>query len=207
MIPTPEQIRLEQDAVMILSSLIHYGPGLVWTQRTIAHVLRCPERRVAAALSRLTDDGHLRIKGGSYMPTLEGREYFDGVCRDRRFAYSTHEWRLEVLTGTDYHGQQTTIDRAVLPGPVERPVVDYTPEKALQEAEQQERRVRKLCSRLGIDREEYERRIKDGSIKLCKGIDPLFPHIGIFDRHGGKRGGFQYLCRECFKKVRKRRKK
>ena len=205
---THEQYRidLERDGVRILGAVISYGGGLTWSQRMMAHVLRCPEGRVEAAVSELEALGYMR----QYRPTAEGREYYSGALAQSASSISVHEWRREVLSGVAQRSagrrhadwQRTSIDNAVLPGQPSRPANEQTPERILEEVQRSRLLKRRLCNRLGIDMYEYDRRVADGSLHQCKGHDGV-PHIGIFDRQGK---GWRYLCKVCRQRKRSNKK-
>jgi hypothetical protein len=199
---TQTKIDLEQDANLILGTLLRYGKELIWTRQIILDVFHLPKYRAIAALNRLEDNGYLSYLGGQYKTTTYGEEYYDGVSKKYHLEISNHAWKTEVLTGMDAAGDETSIDRAAIPGPSTIPVEHFTPERAAEEHERLIKWKNITCKRLGIDDEEYHRRVVDHSLKYCRGEDKLFPHLGIFDRKGK---GWQHLCRACRKKLRKRK--
>ena len=194
-----DAIASEQDALRVLHLLIAFAPHddagpLSWTTKNIGQAVDMSLTRSTAAVRRLERLGYI----SDYWPTIDGRRYYDEARSKPSLAGNLHAWKTEVLTGMDPRGAPTLIDNAVLPGSESVPRHMQTPEQLLMRADLDRRAKSRQASDLGIELEEFERRLLDGSAHICKGgVDG--PHVGIFDKHGK---GWQYMCRRCTKTAR-----
>ena len=190
---------MTENTIKILATMTAFtGSELVWTNRILADLSRMESQETNSAVTKLQLCGYLARHQGSYILTDDGREYYAGLCKQPTVSESIQAWKNEVLTGMDHKGRRSVIQHAVLPGSPTREAEHTSLETLLTRAKTKQM----MMSQLGIDAQEYDRRICDGSLHLCRGWDGV-PHQGIFHRRS-KNNGWQYLCRDCRKTLRKR---
>jgi hypothetical protein len=174
--------------------------GLVWTDTEISRLMHHDDvEAVHMALQRLLARGWVTRRRNEWVKTTDGEDEFRAEIRDPRLKLSPQEFKREALTGVDKRGKQSTLTRAALPG------------KELRERRNADQHrniviagyVRDVAEMLGISPEEAHRGLfVEQSIRLCKGFGDRGEHVGVFHRRG--QNGWQHLCTECRKKVRKK---
>ena len=180
------KIELEAQAGRLLRNMAAYG----W-YRTI-------EMDAAQWLIRR---GFAYWSGQDLFMTIEGREYYQGLCKNPSVTESTAAWKAEVLSGmasepgpVGTRTKQSSIDRAVIPKPA-GPGSPKSPEDLARQNEQAASLRRDIMARVGCTGDEFVAYVRENRLRWCEGCET----IGVFDRKGG---GFQHRCRKCTKERR-----
>jgi hypothetical protein len=192
------------DDARIMETLILYESGdeTCWTDETICQLSGLESDRADASLGRHEKQGHITRDRGAYRIEDAGRIYYESIRRQPEVVANSRSWKNEVLTGITSNGERSKIDWAVLPrttsshkgGDPERSVIQLD---AITKA-------KKIASaKLKMPIEELERRIDDGSVRLCTGRNQVLPHLGRFHRSGKTPKGsprWRAICIDCEKK-------
>jgi len=205
------KINLEMDAVRLLRVMIVIESearrraenkweieGVCWTDRLLSQFVDLPVDRIRSAVEWLIRREFITCGNNTYLVEDEGQQYYSGLLRQSKFLNDL-DFREEVLSGMDKNGRRTRIDNAVLPGSETPPINKNDPEKIFSRLELNRKIKQAEATKLGIDIAEFDRRLQDGSIHLCRGYRRE-QHIGIFDRNGKS---WRSLCRICRKAKRK----
>jgi hypothetical protein len=130
--------------------------------------------------------------------TIEGREYYDGLCRNSNFQFSVTAFKEEALSGVVVKRskksgftvtEQSSLKRAALPTP-SKSHNTRTCEDDIAEVQQLQVHRKRLCREFSITDDELTLFIDQGRIRQCG------DHWGLFDRKGDY---WRHLCRKCFK--------
>ncbi len=180
------KIELEAQAGRLLRNMAAYG----W-YRTI-------EMDAAQWLIRR---GFAYWSGQDLFMTIEGREYYQGLCKNPSVTESTAAWKAEVRSGmasepgpVGTRTKQSSIDRAVIPKPA-GPGSPKSPEDLAAEHQKGIATIRQWMANTGCTEGELILYGAEGRLRWCDGCDS----VGVFDRKGG---GFQHRCRKCTKERR-----
>ena len=191
----------ELTAIRILSVIVAYGNDLLWTQRTLCHVLRINGSEIDSAIIWLKKKDLLILHSGEYVITQGGRQYYVDALEkpELQDAKSYYDWRTEVLTGivevpgkAGYRTAQSDINMAVLPAGKTIREKDTDPEDEFLRTEAEMSARAQIAKRFGITIARVENLMGQGRIRMCKGDGNT--HVGIFDKKGQR---FQHVCREC----------
>jgi len=202
------KIDLEQAALRILNCIISFEPAdegdwVVWTADILSTITRLDHKLFARAIGIMQKLDYLCIHNGEYVITQGGRDYYDAAKRKPEIKISIQKWREEVLTGMTTNGKRSNIVRAVLPGSTQPTQTKNEIEETFCRHELNRRLKKKVLRELGISMFDYEKKLVDGSIQICKGIGDG-KHVGIFHRKR-KGKGWQHLCIKCRQQQRKKK--
>jgi hypothetical protein len=187
-----EKIDVEADAGKMMRMLFTIGSCAI-----------SGNERAEQASEWLRERGYVAIYRGCAHITMEGQEYYEGLCRNPSVRVSVRAFKEEALTGTRTRKsrrsgfmitEQSDLGRAALPT-CSAPHETKTPEDAFDEAEQQRLARQRLCHELKITPEKMSLYAEEGRVRQCGN------HWGVFDRRG--QNGWQHLCRKCRKTRRK----
>jgi len=202
-----EQEKIDRKIIdaKILELLYAYPADMAWSKSSLSRVSRIDYEDVLSSIGRLLYDGLITDYRAEYTITDFGRECYKEAL-DKPYIGSILAWRNEVSTGMTASGNRSGIENPVLPKPEGAPRSTATAEERYAQMELDRLAKEKASSILGIAIDEYEQRVNDGSIRVCKGTEldsngEQIEHVGIFDPDGK---GWQRRCKECRKKTRKK---
>lgn len=198
------KINREMRAFKLLGIIKSFPLDTIWTNKRLSKLSRIDVSTVQTITWSLVSVGYLNTYRGIYRITDKGLDFYDSA-KSKPWFDAFREWRNEALSGITNAGEQSQIDNAILPKSGGRTYGDKSPEDIYSHYESDMRMRQRVARELNISIAEYDERIRDGSIHVCKGIDfdnegELIQHLGIFDRH---KQGWQHLCRKCRKRLRK----
>jgi hypothetical protein len=205
-----QKIQRQIDSVKILSAILDIGNGALWTAEIIQEYTGLDRDSSKTAIQYLQNKGLLSIYRGAYSVTEDGKEYFAGACTRPEIRTNFLQWKADVLSGlTEERSRrhkwmvtrETEISNAALPGAPCYPSNDITPEDLMSDKELEHIAKKTLADGLGIGIAEYDRRMAEGSIRLCEYGGEK--HMGIFHKKGPNR--WQPICRDCRSKKRSKK--
>ena len=199
------QIDTEVDGNKLLATLLRYQipEGVTWTADSLCVHLGWPIRRVSMAGLWLQRKGYISIRGGLYLSSSEGENYYDESKSKPTVGGNIQAFKDEVLTGvkqttTKRDGpdwQRSEITRGALPKGGSRGYHD--PEEDAINFDMAARAEKEGARSVGVSVEEFRVLMAEGRIALCKGWDGV-GHVGRFHKKGER---LHHLCAACRKMV------
>lgn len=204
MMPSSQQkIDIQQTATMLLGELIRFAtlPG-----EPVPII-----DGAQSAIEWLSKREYIRRYGGGFIATVEGREYYRGaqLKPDIGISADVPAWKDEALTGiiettSEVSGyrvsRESNITNALLPKN-KRNRENRDPEQVLTYKQWEAKANKIIAKRLGITVAKLKRFLKQGRVKVCKGIGQG-EHFGRFNRNGK---GLRNLCAKCEKEQRRKK--
>ena len=204
---TQEQfkIRREQNAWRILQLMLQYrGEKIAWKRHVFVRELQITDTEAQSSLTWLLKEELVDHQGEKWYTRKGAQNIYDSHTRSKEFrtGQSAHSFRVEALTGMDSRGNRSRLSRAVLPAPGLEPHQSHDREyiDSCTRAE----RIRQAALEVGLSVEETEKKMMTGEVHICKGLEGMVDHWGIFHAHGSKKGQhWQALCVKCRRLQRK----
>ena len=133
------------DGIKVLSLLINFE-GMLWTGDMLKEILCFKDSQLYPAITWLTSNGHIVYYQHEYIPTDNGRQFFDAAKRQSSVVKpgETYAFKYEALSGiiekfSSKSGftvsKQSEITNAALPRGKPERSRDKTPEEILLEKE------------------------------------------------------------------------
>jgi hypothetical protein len=204
-----EQFKIDREALAwrILQMMVQYR-GLAWIRDRFMWEFRATDSMVQAALTWLLKRGYIERRGERWYLIQDKdteTEYLNELGKvDLKTGQSVYQFREEALTGMDRRGNQSELSRAALPSP-SAPYVCNPEEIAILTQCQLVDLIRIIAEEAGLSAEEAAEGLRDGTVAKCRGTDGRAPHWAKFHKNTSSRHSRQYLCRECSKIVRRKR--
>jgi len=190
--------------------MITDDPSVWWTRDQLLYSSGLTETDLSAGIKALMLAQYVVAGKNAYRLTSNGQAYYAACVRRPELNTNLFAWKAEVLSGIKEEKSKTSgfivsveseITRGALPSGNDRPQKVQTPEQIIAEAQSGLKLRQQTAKKLGITVEEFDERLKDGSIRICPGIGEG-EHIGVFHRKGKY---WRSRCRECEKKRRPER--